>query len=155
MRNFTISAIVIGLISLFIGPIFGSMVNAAEPTGYLSVTGPCNLDFPRDHGPHPGYRTEWWYYTGNLQAETGEKYGFQLTFFRSQISPPDERQKWPQPPSACRTQQVYLAPTPISNIPGKQLLQPELESREAPNMPGAKQIEDTKPESTTLELHYP
>jgi predicted secreted hydrolase len=61
-----------------------------EPTGYLSVTGPCNLEFPKDHAPHPGYRTEWWYYTGNLQAESGERFGFQLTFFRSQISPPDD-----------------------------------------------------------------
>jgi predicted secreted hydrolase len=148
MRNFTISAITIGLISLFIGPILGSMVKAAEPTGYLSVTGPCNLDFPGDHGPHPGYRTEWWYYTGNLQAETGEKYGFQLTFFRSQISPSDERQKWPQPTSAWRTQQVYLAHSAISNITGKQHLQAELISRGALNMAGAKQIEDT----TTLFL---
>jgi predicted secreted hydrolase len=148
MRNFTISAITIGLISLFIGPILGSMVKAAEPTGYLSVTGPCNLDFPGDHGPHPGYRTEWWYYTGNLQAETGEKYGFQLTFFRSQISPPDERQNWPQPTSAWRTQQVYLAHSAISNITGKQHLQAELISRGALNMAGAKQIEDT----TTLFL---
>ncbi len=148
MRNFTISAITIGLISLFIGPIFGPMVKAAEPTGYLSVTGPCNLDFPGDHGPHPGYRTEWWYYTGNLQAETGEKYGFQLTFFRSQISPSDERQKWPQPTSAWRTQQVYLAHSAISNITGKQHLQAELISRGALNMAGAKQIEDT----TTLFL---
>lgn len=124
------------------------MVKAAEPTGYLSVTGPCNLDFPGDHGPHPGYRTEWWYYTGNLQAETGEKYGFQLTFFRSQISPSDERQKWPQPTSAWRTQQVYLAHSAISNITGKQHLQAELISRGALNMAGAKQIEDT----TTLFL---
>ncbi len=28
---------------------------------YLPVTGPCALTFPRDHGAHPGYRTEWWY----------------------------------------------------------------------------------------------
>jgi predicted secreted hydrolase len=119
-----------------------SIVNAAEPAGYLSVTGPCNLEFPRDHGPHPGYRTEWWYYTGNLQADSGEKYGFQLTFFRSQISPSDNRQKWPQPASAWRTQQVYLAHSAVSNITEKRHLQAELVSREALNMAGASLIED-------------
>jgi predicted secreted hydrolase len=61
---------------------------AQDSSDYLSVTGPCNLEFPKDHGAHPGYRTEWWYYTGNLGSENGNQYGFQLTFFRSQISPP-------------------------------------------------------------------
>jgi predicted secreted hydrolase len=112
-----------------------------EPTGYLSVTGPCNLEFPKDHAPHPGYRTEWWYYTGNLQAESGERFGFQLTFFRSQISPPDDRQKWPQPPSAWRTQQVYLAHSAISNIAEKKHLQAERVSRAALSMAGDKQNE--------------
>jgi predicted secreted hydrolase len=41
-------------------------VIAGDESDFLSVTGPCNLTFPKDHGPHPGYRTEWWYYTGNL-----------------------------------------------------------------------------------------
>jgi predicted secreted hydrolase len=138
MRN-----IIIFLVILFAAACVISMVNAAEQTGYFSVTGPCNLAFPGDHGPHPGYRTEWWYYTGNLQAETGEKYGFQLTFFRSQISPSEDRQQWPQPPSAWRTQQVYLAHSAISNITGKQHLQAELVSRGALNMAGAVQREGT------------
>jgi len=143
MKNY-----VIFLILLFTLAWMAHHVNASEPTGYLSVTGPCNLEFPRDHGPHHGYRTEWWYYTGNLQAASGAKYGFQLTFFRSQISPPDDRQKWPQPTSAWRTQQVYLAHSAISNITEKQHLQAELVSRQALKMAGADQIEG----STTLFL---
>ncbi|HSO20661.1 MAG TPA: hypothetical protein VLT88_14450, partial [Desulfosarcina sp.] len=39
---------------------------SAEAEGFRSVSGPCNLRFPEDHGPHSGYKTEWWYYTGNL-----------------------------------------------------------------------------------------
>ena len=39
------------------------------------------LIFPQDHGPHPDFQTEWWYYTGNLQAEDGHRFGYQLTFF--------------------------------------------------------------------------
>ena len=120
-----------------------TQVNASEPTGYLSVTGPCNLQFPKDHGPHPGYRTEWWYYTGNVQAPSGERYGFQLTFFRSQVRPSGDRQKWPQPASAWRTQQLYLAHSAISDLTAKEHLQAERVSREALSMAGAKQVGDT------------
>jgi len=143
MRNLVIAFIILVAVACVI-----PTINATEPTGYLSVTGPCNLEFPKDHGPHPGYRTEWWYYTGNLQAESGEKFGFQLTFFRRQISPPGDRLNWPQPTSAWRTQQVYLAHSAITNITGKQHLQAELVSRQALGMAGANQIEDT----TTLFL---
>lgn len=40
------------------------------------------FEFPRDHGSHPDYRTEWWYYTGHLRTESGRRYGFEVTFFR-------------------------------------------------------------------------
>jgi len=49
--------------------------------------------FPHDHAPHPGFQTEWWYYTGHLYADGAEPfrdaplYGFQLTFFRRQETP--------------------------------------------------------------------
>ena len=136
------------LIILFVADWVISISSAAETAGYWSVTGPCNLEVPKDHGPPPGYRTEWWYYTGNLQAESGEGYGFQLTFFRRQISPPADRQNWPQPTSAWRTQQVYLAHSAISDITAKKHLQAERVSRQALNMAGADQTENT----TTLFL---
>ena len=41
--------------------------SSAEENDFFKVRGPCNFTFPRDHGSHPGYRTEWWYYTGNLK----------------------------------------------------------------------------------------
>ena len=51
--------------------------------------GPRTFSFPEDHGPHPTFRTEWWYVTGNLHTEeSGHRFGFQLTFFRSALSPP-------------------------------------------------------------------
>ena len=46
------------------------------------------FDFPRDHGSHDDYRTEWWYYTGHLYADDGRRYGFELTFFRVGVAPP-------------------------------------------------------------------
>ena len=137
MKYFIAFLIIISTVACVI-----AIANATEPTGYLTVTGPCNLEFPYDHGPHPGYRTEWWYYTGNLQSASGENYGFQLTFFRSQISPPNNRQTWPQSVSAWRTQQIYLAHSAISNIAKKEHLQAESVSREALDMAGANQIGD-------------
>ena len=47
------------------------------------------FEFPRDHGSHDEYRTEWWYYTGHLQTASGRRYGFELTFFRVGVTRPD------------------------------------------------------------------
>lgn len=45
-------------------------------------------DFPRDHGSHPAFKTEWWYFTGNLNDGSGREFGYQLTFFRQGVRPP-------------------------------------------------------------------
>ncbi|HYA02458.1 MAG TPA: carotenoid 1,2-hydratase, partial [Syntrophobacteria bacterium] len=52
--------------------------------------------FPADHAAHPDFRTEWWYYTGHLATAQGRAFGFQLTFFRHVLRPPDEtrRSRW-------------------------------------------------------------
>ena len=47
--------------------------------------------FPRDHHAHSDFKTEWWYFTGNLFDETGRRFGYELTFFRQGIIPPAER----------------------------------------------------------------
>lgn len=54
------------------------------------------LTFPRDHGPHPDFRIEWWYLTANLQAEDGTEYGVQWTLFRSALAP-GEAEGWESP----------------------------------------------------------
>jgi predicted secreted hydrolase len=109
---------------------------ADSPEGYLQVSGPCGLEFPRDHGPHPGFRTEWWYYTGNLVTETGRRFGFQLTFFRHQLTPFGASADWPNPHSAWRTRQLYLAHAAVADISGKRHLQSEQAGREALGMAG-------------------
>jgi predicted secreted hydrolase len=47
--------------------------------------------FPRDHHVHPEFKTEWWYFTGNLIDLEGHRFGYELTFFRQGIRPPAER----------------------------------------------------------------
>jgi predicted secreted hydrolase len=49
---------------------------------YRPVTRGYEFSFPRDYYAHPDFRTEWWYYTGHLDAEDGRSYGFELVFFR-------------------------------------------------------------------------
>jgi predicted secreted hydrolase len=99
-------------------------------SGFLQVTGPCRLEFPRDHAPHPGFRTEWWYYTGNLKTETGRHFGYQLTFFRYQLTPFGGSVEWPDPPSAWRTRQIYIGHAAVSDISAKRHLEAEKVGRE-------------------------
>ena len=104
------------LFILVLTPVWGYTENT---NGYLSVTGSCDLQLPKDHASHSGYRTEWWYYTGNLKSALGKRYGFQLTFFRRRIIPSESEEKWPTPASAWRTGQIYLAHAAISDLDGK------------------------------------
>jgi len=50
--------------------------------GFARADAPREFVFPDDHGPHPEYRNEWWYFTGNLDGADGRRFGFQATFFR-------------------------------------------------------------------------
>ena len=81
----------LGMAGGLAGELTGGLAKAATPPAQPAATGPDDdriapdrpLHFPRDHGAHPGARTEWWYATGWLQAPGGGLWGFQLTFFRS------------------------------------------------------------------------
>ena len=60
----------------------------AAPDGFL-LPDRAPLVFPADHGPHPGFRIEWWYITANLRGADGTPFGIQWTLFRQGIAPPD------------------------------------------------------------------
>lgn len=68
-------------------PDLGVLAGGMRNEGFAQVLAPREFEFPRDHGPHPDYRQEWWYVTGNLDAATGERFGFELTFFRFALAP--------------------------------------------------------------------
>ncbi len=131
-----------GLVLMLLAAL-GADLTASEPDGYRQVTGPCALSFPVDHGPHPGYRTEWWYYTGNLTAAGGQAFGFQLTFFRTRLKPPAGRRTWPQPASPWRTDQIYMAHAALTDISGGRHLQSEKISRPVLSMAGAEHKDAT------------
>ena len=58
---------------------------SAAPEEWRQATAPREWQFPRDHGAHPAYRTEWWYFTGNLKDEQENAFGYELAFFRQGI----------------------------------------------------------------------
>ncbi len=68
----------------------------AEPSWQRAI-GPWAWDFPRDHGAHRNFKSEWWYFTGNLkEKETGRPFGYQLTIFRQgvQVTPAQKDSHW-------------------------------------------------------------
>ena len=124
-------------VSIFVAcAAISASVAARAEAPYKTVTGPCQFQFPAAHGAHPGYRTEWWYFTGNLSARTGEKFGFQLTFFRSQLSPPGADREWPERPSPWRTQQLFLAHAAVADITNNNFHHAEKISRGVPKLAG-------------------
>jgi predicted secreted hydrolase len=66
--------------------------------------------FPADHGSHPGFKTEWWYWVGQLKSREGESFGYQLTFFRVAL-----RRAEPQGRSAWRLHTIYFAHLSVSD----------------------------------------
>ena len=88
-----------------IAPALAATAHAARAAEarYPQVSPDYRLRFPRDHGAHPEYRTEWWYVTGWLRTGGGEELGFQVTFFRSR--PPFESAN----PSRFAPGQILLA----------------------------------------------
>jgi predicted secreted hydrolase len=100
--------------------------------GFAQATTPRPFDFPLDHGPHPDYRTEWWYYTGNLTDEQGRRYGYQLTFFRSALSA-----EMPPRQSDLATNQLYMAHFAVTSAAANRHLSFERFSRGAGGLAGA------------------
>lgn len=112
------------------------------------------FQFPRDHGAHPDFKTEWWYYTGHLKSKEGETFGYQLTFFRVGLKKPD-----PQARSAWRADTVYFAHLAVSAPNRKVFAFREVAQRGAMDLAGAAPdrlkvwIDDWRVESRNGEHH--
>lgn len=60
---------------------------ATDPAGWKLALPGWTYTFPDDHRSHPGFKTEWWYFTGNVGTRDGTAFGYQLTFFRQGVIP--------------------------------------------------------------------
>jgi predicted secreted hydrolase len=116
----------------------GRVVSVAEALGgspgegFARAIGPRRFKFPDDHGPHPGFRTEWWYFTGNLESARGRSFGYQVTFFRVALRPePTERK------SRWGANEVFMAHFAVTDPAGKRFRHAERFSRAALGLAGA------------------
>ena len=109
-----------------------SALSGEADAGFARALTPIPFDFPRDHGPHPEYHTEWWYYTGNLAAESGREFGYQLTIFRSALRP-----EMVERSSDFATNQAYMAHFAVTDVIGREHAHFERFSRGAADLAGA------------------
>jgi predicted secreted hydrolase len=88
----------------------------AEAREYRRAMPGYQFRFPRDHFNHPDFQTEWWYYTGHLRTKDGERYGYQLTFFRVGTEEGGKTEN----PSRWAVRDLYLAHFAVSDLSRKQ-----------------------------------
>ena len=118
-RFWILDCLAIGAIGLAIS-VSGASWRIAEP-GW-------RFEFPRDHHVHREFKTEWWYFTGNLLDADGRRFGYELTFFRHGIQPAAERD-----PNASRfiVDDLKFAHFAITDIAARQFHFGEKRSRGA------------------------
>lgn len=107
-------------------------LGAGDSAGYARAYAPRAFAFPADHGPHPAFRHEWWYFTGNLRAADGRPFGYQLTFFRIALRPRPLART-----SAWATEQVYMAHFTVTDVQDGRFYQAERLARAALGLAGA------------------
>ncbi len=100
------------------------------------VLPPAAIAFPRDHGSHPGFRTEWWYLTGRVLAGERE-FGFQVTFFRTRVDATQAMQ------SKLAAKQLVFAHAAVTDVQGKQLWHDQRIAREGFDIAQAA-VDDTR-----------
>jgi predicted secreted hydrolase len=116
----------------------GQLLGGSDVSGYDRATTPRVFEFPRDHGPHPTFRNEWWYLTGNLVAKDGHRLGYQVTFFRNALSPIEEAQSLKQQnPSQWLSDSAWMAHAAVSDLGNGQHLYGQRFSRSSPGLAGA------------------
>lgn len=108
---------------------------AAPARDWKVVEPPLVVEFPRDHGVHPEYRTEWWYATGILADKAGDaRFGYQLTVFRQGLDPsviaPGE--------SSLRARHIYAGHLAIVDLARGKMVNAERIRRTVPGLSESK-----------------
>jgi predicted secreted hydrolase len=109
-----------------------ALLGGDDSAGFSRAEAPRDFRFPDDHGPHPAFRHEWWYVTGNLRAPGDRRFGYQITFFRFALSPssPDRESRW-------AANQAYMAHFALTDVEGGRFHHFERTGRGALDLAGA------------------
>jgi predicted secreted hydrolase len=105
---------------------------SSDTSGFSQANKTVEFAFPKDHGPHNNFKTEWWYFTGNLASEDGKNYGYQLTIFRMAMSADSVYKN-----ASFASNQSYMAHFTISDIDKNDFYYYEKISRGAAGLAGA------------------
>jgi predicted secreted hydrolase len=103
-----------------------------EEENFSKVIDKREFILPADHGPHPDFRTEWWYFTGNLVSDGGREFGYQFTIFRTALT-----KNKPKRNSDWNSNQIYMAHFAVTDISNNKFYFDERFSREGNNLAGA------------------
>ena len=120
----------------------GAVLGASDQP-FARAEQPRPFEFPADHGPHPAYRSEWWYITASLQAEDGSEFGVQFTVFRQALAPPREPQAIHAAPAFAaednpwRNPNVYMAHVALTSVAAGEHWAEERLARGHPELAGA------------------
>jgi predicted secreted hydrolase len=104
--------------------------------GYAKAEEARQFTFPDDHGPHPEYRNEWWYVTGNLDGPAAERFGFELTLFRFALAPLSVSE--PRDLSAWRTNQIFIGHFAVTDVARQKFHVAERFARASVGLAGAR-----------------
>lgn len=109
-----------------------TVLGGDNTAGFLRADTPRDFSFPEDHGMHPGFRNEWWYLTGNLEATNGNRFGYQATFFNTSFSGEEQSTSagWQSP-------RIWMAHVALTDVTGNEHIALERFSRESPGLAGA------------------
>lgn len=108
------------------------LLGAATGPEYRKALPGYTFQFPRDYFNHPEFRTEWWYYTGNLETREGLRFGFELTFFRHGAGRQPRRAT-----GVWDVQDVWLAHFALSDLEGRKFRHTERLNRAGAGLAGA------------------
>ena len=103
-----------------------------DTAGYARALEPRAFTFPEDHLSHPDFRTEWWYFTGNVEAEDGRPFAYHLTIFRNAAAP-----RTPRRESDWTTRQIWFAHMGVTDVEAERHHAFERFSREALGLAGS------------------
>lgn len=104
--------------------------------------------FPRDHGSHPGFKVEWWYVTGHLEAGNGRRFGFQATFFQNAGPVPDP----PATPNAFGRAPLHLAHMAVLDVASGRFLHQSRVNRDGWDAGSSRETLDVRNGNWSLRL---
>jgi len=109
-----------------------AVLGGDDTDGFLRADAPRVFSFPQDHGMHPGFRNEWWYLTGNLETNNGQRFGYQVTLFSTSFAHDTQNSidGWQSP-------RIWMAHAALTDVANNKHTALERFSRENPGLAGA------------------